>query len=101
MMTARGDELSGADKLRVVYSSQFSWTRDGLPIVPVRVLDHRPSVTIRGAGARLLPDGEGGAEVRGGGSWTVRVLDGKPGRVVYHVVVARFAPTDGDKLQAE
>jgi SpoIID/LytB domain protein len=101
LMAARADELSGADKLRVVYSSQFSWTHDGLPIVPVRVLDHRAEVIIRGAGAHLLPDGEGGAEVRGGASWTVRVVDGKPGRVAYHVIVARFAPGDSDKLQAE
>jgi SpoIID/LytB domain protein len=98
---ARADELSGADKLRVVYSSQFAWTRDGLPIVTVRVLEHRAEVSIAGAGARLLPDGEGGAEVRGGGRWTVRVVDGKPGRVAYHVVVARFAPSASSKLQAE
>jgi len=39
---ASGDELSGADKLRVVYSSQFSWTREGLPVVTVRLMEHRP-----------------------------------------------------------
>jgi peptidoglycan hydrolase-like amidase len=99
---ARADELSGADKLRVVYSNQFAWTRDGLPIVTVRVLEHRPEVTITGAGARLLPDGEGGAEVRGGARWTVRVVDGKPGRVAWHVVVARAAPgRRADQLPAE
>lgn len=98
---ARADELSGADKLRVVYSNQFAWTRDGLPIVTVRVLEHRNEVTIAGAGLRLLPDGEGGAEVRGGATWTVRVVDGKPGRVVYHPIVATFAPSQSSELQAE
>ncbi|HEX4462921.1 MAG TPA: SpoIID/LytB domain-containing protein, partial [Polyangia bacterium] len=99
--SARGDELSGADKLRVVYSSQFSWTRDGLPIVTVRVMEHRPEVTISGAGMRLLPDGEGGAEVRGGGKWTVRVLDGKPGKTRWWVVAASFAPAQSTAMQAE
>ncbi|MGZ3406674.1 MAG: SpoIID/LytB domain-containing protein [Polyangia bacterium] len=98
---ARGDELSGADKLRVVYSNQFAWTRDGLPIVTVRVMEHRPQVTLSAAGMRVLPDGEGGPEVHGGASWTVRVVDGKPGRVVTHNIVASFAPADTEKLQAE
>ena len=88
------DELSGADKLRVVYSNQFSWTRDGLPIVTVRVMEHRPSVTLSAEGMRVVPDGEGGPEVKGGATWTVRIVDGKPGRVVTHNVVASFAPAD-------
>ncbi|HXU73091.1 MAG TPA: SpoIID/LytB domain-containing protein [Polyangia bacterium] len=95
------DELSGADKLRVVYSNQFSWTRDGLPIVTVRVMEHRPSVTLSAEGMRVVPDGEGGPEVKGGATWTVRIVDGKPGRVVTHNVVASFAPSDTEALQAE
>jgi stage II sporulation protein D len=101
---ARGDELSGADKLRVVYSNQFAWTRDGLPIVTVRVMEHRPEVTISGAGVRLLPDGEGGAEVRGPvgeDRWTLRVVDGKPGKIRWWVVAASFAPAQSAELQAE
>lgn len=98
---AQADELSGADKLRVVYSNQFAWTREGLPIVTVRVLEHRNEVTVAGAGIHLLPDGDGGAEVRGGATWTVRVVDGKPGRVVTHNVVASFAPSQTNELQAE
>ena len=31
------DELSGADKLRVVYSNQFAWSADGLPIVTIGI----------------------------------------------------------------
>jgi len=54
----RGDELSGADKLRVVYSNQFSWTRDGLPVVTVRVMEHRPQVTLVSDGLRVVPDGD-------------------------------------------
>src|SRR5206468_626219 len=48
----------------------------------------------------LLPDGEGGAEVRGGTTWSVR-LDGpgRPAKVRWHVVVARAAPQKAESLQ--
>lgn len=98
---ARGDELSGADKLRVVYSNQFAWTQGGLPIVTVRVMEHRPEVTIVVGDGRILPDGEGGPEVRGGTTWTVRVVGGVPGKIVTHNIVASFAPSETEKLQAE
>jgi stage II sporulation protein D len=92
------DELSGADKLRVVYSNQFAWTRDGLPLVTVRVAEGRSEVTIGASnplgGVRVLPDGEGGAEVKSGTTWTVRVDGGRPSKVRWHVVVARLSPGD-------
>ncbi|HZS38249.1 MAG TPA: SpoIID/LytB domain-containing protein [Polyangia bacterium] len=91
---AHGDELSGADKLRVVYSNQFAWTKDGLPLVTVRVAEGRAQVVIASPGARLLPDGDGGAEVRGGATWTVRVVNGAPAKIRWHVVVARLKPGD-------
>jgi SpoIID/LytB domain protein len=96
--SAAADELSGADKLRVVYSTQFAWTRDGLPLVTVRVAEKQTQVTISG-NLRVLPDGEGGASVAGGHRWTVRVDGAKPGKVRWHVVVARLPP-DGDAVQA-
>jgi SpoIID/LytB domain protein len=97
---AAADELSGADKLRVVYSNQFAWTRDGLPIVTVRVMEHRSEVTIASAGVRLQPDGEGGAEIQGGASWTVRLRDARPGKLRWHVVVARLPPAS-EALKSE
>jgi SpoIID/LytB domain protein len=97
---APADELSGADKLRVVYSNQFAWTRDGLPLVTVRVAERRTRVVVGGV-ARVLPDGEGGAEVRGGARWTLRVDGGRPARVRWHVVVARLVPGEAQALQAE
>ena len=56
---AAADELSGADKLRVLYSSQFAWTREGLPLVTVRLVEGLKEVKVRGE-LRVLPDGEGG-----------------------------------------
>ena len=97
------DELSGADKLRVVYSNQFAWTHDGLPLVTVRVAEGRSEVVIGASnplgGVRVLPDGEGGAEVKSGTTWTVHVAGGRPSKIRWHLVVARLAPGD-EKLSS-
>ncbi len=104
--SAVGDELSGADKLRMVWSTQFEWTRDGMPLVTVRLAEGRDEITVSGiAGGspvapRVLPDGEGGAEVQGGTTWTVRLEGkGRPVTVKWHVVVARGLPSEGERLQ--
>jgi stage II sporulation protein D len=94
------DELSGADKLRLVYSNQFAWTRDGLPLVTIGVGEGLREVSIAGAGVRVLPDGEGGAVVAGGRRWTVRADGTRPAKKRWHVVVARL-PNDGDRIQSE
>ncbi|HUS64464.1 MAG TPA: SpoIID/LytB domain-containing protein [Kofleriaceae bacterium] len=103
-VSVRADELSGADKLRVVYSNQFAWTRDGLPLMTVRVAEGRSEVVITAtnpvSGVRVLPEGEGGADVRSGNTWKIRVEDGRPAKVRWHVVVARLQPGD-DRLAAE
>jgi SpoIID/LytB domain protein len=98
---ARADDLSGADKLRVVYSNQFAWTDDGLPMVTVRIAEGRDRVVLRGGGVKLQPDGEGGPEVRGGATWTVRVERGHAGVVRYRPVVARLPIGDADALKGE
>ncbi|MCS6913207.1 MAG: SpoIID/LytB domain-containing protein [Myxococcota bacterium] len=98
---ARADELSGADKLRVLYSSQFAWTRQGLPLVTVRIAEGLKEVRVRGA-LRVLPDGEMGAEVSGGQDWTVRLVgESEPARQRYHVVVARAPVAEAHRLQEE
>lgn len=101
MPGARADELSGADKLRVLYSSQFAWTRDGLPLVTVRLAEGQTEVRLRGA-LRALPDGEMGAEVQAGGQWTVRLLGpGQPAREQHHVIVARAPAAEAERLRPE
>ena len=99
--SAHADELSGADKLRVVYSNQFAWTDDGLPIVTVRIAEGRDRVVLRGRGLRVLPDGEGGPEVRGGSTYTVRLDHGHAAKTRYRAVVARVPVGDDKALRAE
>ena len=99
---ARGDDLSGADKMRVMWSNQMTWTPEGIPIVTVGVLDGRDEVRVEGAeGVRVIPDGEGGAEVRGGKSWTVRAVLTRPAKIVWHIVVASGRADGAEALQAE
>jgi len=100
-LAARADELSGADKLRVVYSNQFAWTDDGLPVVTVRIAEGRDKVVLRGPALRVFPDGEGGPEIRAGSSFTVRLEHGRAGKVRYHVVVARVPVGDDAALKKE
>ena len=83
------DELSGADKLRVLYATQFSFTREGLPLVTIGLAEGLKEVRVRGP-ARLLPDGEMGPEVSAGQEWTIRLV-GQQSRAErrYHVIVGR------------
>ena len=93
---AGADELSGADKLRLVYANQLAWTKDGLPLVTVRIAEGRDEVRLAAEDLRVLPDGEGGAEVRPGtlgvSRVVIRVRNPRPGRLRYHVIVARLPP---------
>ncbi len=95
VLAGRADELSADDKLRVVYSTQFSWTTDGLPLVPIGVAEHisRAVISVQTGAVRVLPDGQGGAEVGAGQRWTVEVQNGKPAELRYHVTVAEIAAT--------
>lgn len=100
--TARADELSGADKLRVVWTPQFSFSPDGKPLITVGLpVAGGPEVVLEGTDVIALPDGEGGPSVRAGNRWTVRI-EGKTraGKVRYFVVVARFAVNEGDAMRA-
>src|SRR5262249_39143436 len=89
-LSARADDLS--DRVRMLFPTQFAFTRDGLPVVPVRLMEHQSEVTITGVGEplRILPLGEGGPEVRGSGDWRVTVEGGRPARMKQWTVVERI-----------
>jgi stage II sporulation protein D len=103
-LAAQPDELSGADQLRVLYSTQFTFTPEGLPLVPVQLMEGQREVTIsalgEGGALRLLPSGEGGVEVVGAGPWRITLTGGRPARVRHWVVVARLVATETDALRA-
>ncbi len=96
------DEFSGADKLRAIYSAEFRFTQDGLPVVPVAVAEGLTSVTVTGPGGlRLLPEGDGGPEIRADDSWQVTVSATSPAKLRYWSVVWRGRAGRGAEAIAE
>jgi stage II sporulation protein D len=85
------DEFSGADKLRSIYSAEFRFTKDGLPVVPVAIAEGLASVTISATtgGLRLLPEGDGGAEIRADDAWQIRAFSTSAAKLRYWAVVWR------------
>ena len=47
---ARADETSTTDKLRILYSSRFTFTDDGLPLVTVQIVGGRDQITLAAPG---------------------------------------------------
>ncbi|MBI5477651.1 MAG: SpoIID/LytB domain-containing protein [Deltaproteobacteria bacterium] len=104
-LAASSDELSGADKLRVLYSTQFTFTPAGLPLVTVQLMEGQKEVTIAGAsdagGVRVLPGGDGGPEVVGTAPWRVTLEGGRPAKIRHWVVVARVPASHAEEVRAE
>jgi SpoIID/LytB domain protein len=89
------DELSGVDQLRAIYSAEFRFTQDGLPVVPVAIAEGLTAVVITppaGSQVRLLPEGEGGPEmtVAADEAWQIRTRGPTtPAKLRYWSVVWR------------
>ncbi|HEY0986454.1 MAG TPA: hypothetical protein VGD80_05345, partial [Kofleriaceae bacterium] len=78
---ALADETSATDKLRILYSTRFTFTDDGLPLVTVEIVSGRQTVHLRARGGIVVrPDGAGGSAVEadGGDAWTITVEGGRP-----------------------
>lgn len=97
------DEFSGADKLRTLYSAEFRFTPQGLPVVPVAIAEGLSSVSIStsGGGLRLLPEGDGGPEVRADDAWTVRAHGTTPAKLRHYTIVWRGRPGQGAEAAEE
>jgi stage II sporulation protein D len=97
------DEFSGADKLRAIYSAEFRFTKDGLPVVPVAIAEGLSSVTIiaTAGGLRLLPEGDGGSEIRADDSWQIRASAASAAVLRYWAVVWRGPVARGEEADAQ
>jgi stage II sporulation protein D len=97
------DEFSGADKLRAIYSAEFRFTKDGLPVVPVAIAEGLSSVTITSVagGLRLLPEGDGGAEIRADDTWQIRASATSAAVLRYWAVVWRGPVAQGQEADAQ
>lgn len=102
-VTALADETSATDKLRILYSTRFSFTDEGLPLVTVEIMSGRPAVHLRARGGiTVRPDGAGGSaiETEGGDAWTIAVESGKPAVLWDWTVVETLAPDDTTGITA-
>ncbi|HEX4423500.1 MAG TPA: SpoIID/LytB domain-containing protein [Kofleriaceae bacterium] len=100
---ARADETSATDKLRILYSTRFTFTDDGLPLVTVEILSGRPEVQLRARGGiTVRPDGAGGSaiETDAGEAWTISVEGGRPAVVQDWTVVETLGPDDASGVTA-
>jgi SpoIID/LytB domain protein len=97
------DELSGADKLRTLYSAEFRFTDSGVPVVPVAIAEGATEVSITAEGGlRLLPEGDGGPEIRADDAWRVRAAGATTAaRLHYWTVVWRGRAGQGAEAAAE
>lgn len=94
---AAADETSTADKLRILYSSRFTFTDDGLPLITVEIVGGRDQLTLSAPGGlTVIPDGAGGSAttVAGATTWTVRAADARPAEIREWTVVERLGPDD-------
>jgi stage II sporulation protein D len=93
------DELSGADKLRTLYSAEFRFTPQGVPIVPVAIAQAIEQVTVAAeppsTGLIVLPDGDDGPEVESSESLSVAATATVPARMRYWPVAFRGKPGAG------
>ena len=95
-------EITTADRLAILYTPQFNFTREGEPLIHVGVLKGVDSVEFSSdAAVRVLPLGDGGPELSVGPKKTLKmsVSKGRPGRYRHWVVVERVAYGDSGALE--
>jgi SpoIID/LytB domain protein len=95
--SAHADDTSASDKLRILYSTRFTFTDDGLPLITVEIMGNRKKVELRAkSGILVRPDGAGGSaiETDGGDAWTITVENSKPAQIAEWTVVETLGPDD-------
>ncbi|HEY0707655.1 MAG TPA: SpoIID/LytB domain-containing protein [Polyangia bacterium] len=96
---AQADEISRADKLRTLYSAEFRFTAEGLPIVPVAVVQNAAAVTVSATrGLKLMPDGEAGSVVEAAESFRVVAKETRAARMRFWPAAFRGKPGKGAEL---
>jgi SpoIID/LytB domain protein len=100
---ARADETSTGDKLRMLYSSRFAFTDDGLPLVTVEIMGGQREIRLSAPGGLVVrPDGAGGAAIAAapGTRWTVHATGTAPAQIQEWTVVESLGPGDARGVTA-
>lgn len=101
--SAPADETSATDKLRILYSTRFTFTDGGLPLVTVEIMGKQQRVTLRAKGGIVVrPDGAGGSavEAEGGEAWTITAEGGTPAVIQDWTVVETLEADDASGIAA-
>ena len=99
---AQRHELSTADRLRMLYTTQLTFTPDGDPIVRLGLLEGEKRVVFTPSeDFRVLPSGDTGPsiELPGGREYTVTIEESKPGKYKHWVVVERLPIDQRSRLE--
>jgi stage II sporulation SpoD-like protein len=101
---AGADETSATDKLRILYSTRFTFTEEGVPLVTVEIMGGKKDVHLRAKGGIVVrPDGTGGSTVEtegGGDTWTITAEQTKPAVIQEWTVVETLTPDDANGVTA-
>ncbi|HEY4242939.1 MAG TPA: SpoIID/LytB domain-containing protein, partial [Kofleriaceae bacterium] len=84
-------------KLRILYSTRFTFSDEGLPLVTVEIMGAQREAKLRAKGGiTVRPDGAGGAAVEadGGDAWTITAENTKPAVINEWTVVETLSPDD-------
>jgi len=93
---AGADETSATDKLRILYSTRFTFTEAGVPLITVEIMGKQKEVKLRARGGIVvLPDGNGGSALEtDGDSWTITAEGIKPSVIQDWTIVDTLQPED-------
>jgi hypothetical protein len=100
---ALADDTSASDKLRILYSTRFTFTDDGVPLITVEIMGGKKEVKLRAKGGLTVrPDGAGGSaiETDTGDAWTITVENAKPAVINEWTVVETLGPDDEPGVNA-
>jgi SpoIID/LytB domain protein len=100
---AHADDTSATDKLRILYSTRFTFNDDGLPLVTVEIMGGKREVKLHAKGGIVVrPDGAGGSaiETAEADAWTITAEATKPAVIQEWTVVETLGPDDAPGITA-
>ncbi len=95
--SAGADETSATDKLRILYSTRFTFTDTGVPLITVEIMGNKREVKLRAKGGIVVwPDGNGGSAIDtdGGDEWTITAESPRPAVIQDWTIVETLQPED-------
>lgn len=85
---ARAKDLALSDRIDLLYSNQFHFNERGQPQITVGLMQGQTRVRISApAGLRVLPSGDGGTAIEGGGRYEIRLRRGRASEQRFAIVL--------------